>query len=41
LAKLGLVPALRMLARRMPSSVDVRVDLPERLPDQVEVIGAW
>lgn len=37
LAKSGLQPALRMLARRSPITVDLRVHVPERLPEQVEV----
>ena len=37
LAKGGLRPALRTLARRSPIPVDLQVDVDERLPDQVEV----
>jgi signal transduction histidine kinase len=36
----GLAPAVKALARRSPVPVEVRVDLPERLPESVEV-GAY
>jgi signal transduction histidine kinase len=40
LANGGLRPALRSLARRSPVPVDLRVHVPDRLPDPVE-IGAY
>ncbi|MDG6103097.1 DUF4118 domain-containing protein [Dactylosporangium aurantiacum] len=39
-AKGGLGPAVRTLARRSPTPVDLKVDIDQRLPEQVEV-GAY